>query len=236
MKGVVVVTGGTKGLGREISLAFGRAGYLVAACYASDTAAAEETRALLEADGGQIRLIRQDVAALQADAFSELPLADAPRLILVNNACASFSPQPFHQLGAADFQRQFEAGALGAVNVCRALLRPLLRQPGNVVMNVLTTAVPGLPPKGFAAYAVAKHALRGLTLALAAEYAARGLKVCSISPGFMDTPLTQAWDERLRAGMMATPGQVSQPHAVASRMLALAEDLALPGQGEDYRA
>jgi NAD(P)-dependent dehydrogenase (short-subunit alcohol dehydrogenase family) len=89
-------------------------------------------------------------------------------------------------------------------------------------------------PKGFAAYLTAKHALRGLTLALAAEYAERGVRVFSVSPGFMDTPLTKRWDSRLREIIRANSLHVSDPIQAAKRLVELVDNKTAVGQGEDY--
>ena len=82
-------------------------------------------------------------------------------------------------------------------------------------------AIDGAPPRGFAAYAAAKAALRSFTESLAAEYVARGVKVFSVSPGFMRTPLTDDWPAAMREAVMAG-SMVEEPGAVADRVVALA--------------
>lgn len=80
----------------------------------------------------------------------------------------------------------------------------------------------------------AKHALRGLTLALAAEYAERGVRVFSVSPGFMDAPLTKGWDSRLRDIIRANSSRTTEPIGAARRLLELVTDETVLGCGEDY--
>ena len=109
----------------------------------------------------------------------------------------------------------------------------MVRARSGTIVNVLTAAVNGLPPKGFAAYATAKHALRGLTLALAAEYGSLGIRVFSVSPRFMLTALTAAWDERLIESIRSgSPG--SHASDAAQRVCELVADASTPGSGEDY--
>jgi NAD(P)-dependent dehydrogenase (short-subunit alcohol dehydrogenase family) len=110
----------------------------------------------------------------------------------------------------------------------------MLRKGSGVIVNVLTSAIDGQTPKGFAAYVTAKYALRGLTLALAAEYAERGIRIFSVSPGFMDTPLTQKWDSRLREIIRTNSSRLTEPIEAAKRLLELVTDETTPGRGEDY--
>ena len=234
MKGVAVVTGGSKGLGRELVLAFGRAGYFPAALYSADESAAARTRELLAAEGLPGFVAKHDVISSAAELWSRPEIRDASRLVLINNACAAFQPMPMHQLDWTDFERQFAVAVKGAWLCSQALIRPMLRSGGGTIVNLLTAALADLPPKGFAAYVTAKHALRGFTLALAAEYAPRGLRVLSASPGFMDTPLTDAWDARFREAIRAASPRISNPDEAARRLVELVESNAVPGQGEDY--
>jgi NAD(P)-dependent dehydrogenase (short-subunit alcohol dehydrogenase family) len=110
----------------------------------------------------------------------------------------------------------------------------MVKRKSGAIVTILTNAIEGMPPKGFAAYATAKHALRGFTLALATEYASRGIKVFSVSPGYMDTPLSQQWDMRLRELIRANSERITIPATAAARILELVEDSNVPGKGEIY--
>ncbi len=229
----VVITGATKGLGRELALAFAKNGHRIVGSYSTDEAAAESLREQLRFWGNEHCVIRQDVTMENREFWSRPEILSAESLALINNACAPFTPQPFHLLDWNDFESGLQIGLKGSWLCSRAVLRPMIRAGKGTIVNVLTTALHGLPPKGFAAYAIAKHALRGLTLALAAEYAAKGIRIFSASPGFMSTALTANWDSRLAEAICAaTPP--SDPADVARRILALVEDTATVGQGEDY--
>jgi NAD(P)-dependent dehydrogenase (short-subunit alcohol dehydrogenase family) len=110
----------------------------------------------------------------------------------------------------------------------------MLKRKRGAIVTILTNAIEGMPPKGFAAYATAKHALRGFTLALATEYSSRGIKVFGVSPGYMDTPLSQQWDIRLRELIRAHSERVTIPATAAIRIVELVGDAAIPGKGEAY--
>jgi len=229
----LVVTGGTKGLGREISLAFARTGYYVVALYSSDDTAAEELKNALDRLKPVGCVLRQDVCSVEPDVWDRKEIQDAESLVLLHNACAAFAPVPMHQLGWEDFEKNFRVAVKGAWDCTLPLLRLMVKKGGGTVVNVLTSAVSGMPPKGFAAYVTAKHALHGFTLALAVEYSARKIRVFSVSPGYMDTPLTEKWDARLRDTIRAASDRISVPADAAARILALVEDKDFSGGGED---
>jgi 3-oxoacyl-[acyl-carrier protein] reductase len=234
LKRTVIVTGGTKGLGREIALAFGRAGYDVLALYSADEVAARELVELMAAEKISGQAWRHDVCSADPALWNRPEIQAAESLTLVNNACATFSPMPMHQLGWADFEKNFLVAVKGAWSCSQPLIRLMVKKSKGTIVNVLTSAVEGAPPKGFAAYLTAKYALQGFTLALAAEYAARGVRVFSVSPGFMETPLTQQWDARLQEAIRANAGRITRPVEAAARIFNLVEDMAVPGQGENY--
>ena len=143
-------------------------------------------------------VLQHDVRS-EDTSFWNLPeIQEADSLTLVHNACASFSPMPMQQLSWQDFENNILVAVKGAWFCSQPLIRLMIKKGNGSIVNILTSAIEGSPPKGFAAYVTAKHALKGFTLALAIEYAARGIRVFSVSPGYMETSLTQQWDSRLR--------------------------------------
>ena len=236
MKRTVIITGGTKGLGREMALAFGRAGYTVLALYSSDAQAATELNAALAEAKAAGAAVRHDVCSEDETVWNRPEIQEAEHLTLVHNACAAFSPLPMHQLGWPDFEKNLSVAVKGAWFCSQRLIPLMVKRKSGTIVTILTNAIETLPPKGFAAYATAKHALRGFTLALATEYSSRGIKVFSVSPGFMETPLSQQWDARLRELIRANSERITIPATAASRVLQLVEDNQVPGKGEIYPA
>jgi 3-oxoacyl-[acyl-carrier protein] reductase len=230
----VIITGATKGLGHATALAFGAVGHRVFGIYAADEEAAETLRIELQSFGSDSCVVKHDVRTPSTDFWNRPEIQEAESLVLINNACAPFIPEPFHLLRWEDFESGLNVDLKGSWLCTRALLRPMARAGRGTIVNVLTTVLHGLPPKGFAAYATAKHALRGLTLALAVECRPKGIRVFSVSPGFMATSLTTGWDARLVETIRAS-GPVSDPVEAARRIRELVGDAATPGQGEDYR-
>jgi glucose 1-dehydrogenase len=234
MKRTVIITGGTKGLGREMALAFGRAGYTVLALYSSDAQAATELNAALAEAKAAGAAVRHDVCSEDETVWNRPEIQEAEHLTLVHNACAAFSPLPMHQLGWPDFEKNLSVAVKGAWFCSQRLIPLMVKRKSGTIVTILTNAIETLPPKGFAAYATAKHALRGFTLALATEYSSRGIKVFSVSPGFMDTPLSQQWDARLRDLIRANSERITIPATAAARTLQLVGDSKIPGRGESY--
>ena len=234
MKRLAIVTGGTKGLGREIVLAFGGAGYGVLALYSSDEAAAEELRQMLAERKVEGFVLRHDVTGDDDSLWSHPAIAEAQELVFVHNACAAFSPLPFHHYRWEDFERYFQVAVKGGWQGARGLLRPMLKLGKGTMVTVTTAALEGPAPKGFSAYLTAKHALRGFTQALAAEYNSRGIRIFSVSPGFMKTPLTDKWDARFRDVIQAHSTRVTEPKTAAVELVRLVEDGGVAGQGEDH--
>jgi 3-oxoacyl-[acyl-carrier protein] reductase len=234
MKRTAIITGGTKGLGREIALAFGRAGYTVLALYSSDAQAATELNAALAEIKAAGSAVCHDVCSDDAAVWNRPEIAEAENLTLVHNACAAFSPVPMHQLGWPDFDANLSVAVKGAWLCSQRLIPLMVKRKSGAIVTVLTNAIEGMPPKGFAAYTTAKHALHGFTLALATEYSSRGIKVFSVSPGYMDTPLSQQWDARLRELIRANSERITIPAAAAARIVELLADTQVPGKGEVY--
>ena len=110
----------------------------------------------------------------------------------------------------------------------------MLRKKTGTITTILSAVIEGPPPKGFAGYVTAKHALRGFTLALAAEYAPRGLKIFSVSPGYMETALTRQWDDRLRQIIREHSDRITDPAEAARQIVMLAESDSTPGLGENH--
>jgi 3-oxoacyl-[acyl-carrier protein] reductase len=230
----VIITGGTKGLGRELSLDAARQGDCPIALYHHDAAAAAQLEADLAAESLAGRAVRHDVTNDDPNAavWAAPEIVNAGALALIHNASAAFVPTPFHLLRWSDFEYNLQVALKGAWACARAVLRPMLARGRGTIVTVLSTALTD-SPKGFAAYVAAKSALRGLTESLAAEYAARGIKVLSVSPGFMRTPLTDAWHPAMRQAVMGNT-EASDPARVAARIRTIMRSDAVPGRGENH--
>jgi 3-oxoacyl-[acyl-carrier protein] reductase len=213
-----LVTGGSRGIGRAISLALTAHGARVAINYASNAAAADEAVKLL---GEGTVAIQGDVAdqpaaaALVEGAISALGRID----ILVNNAGVT-ADDLILRMSEEEWDRVIDTNLKGTFHVTKAVLRPMVRQRFGRIISI--SSVAGMVGNaGQANYSAAKAGIIGFTKAIAKEVASRNITANVIAPGFIDTEmtanLTQAQrDEIMRmvaAGRTGTPDDVA-PAAV----------------------
>ncbi|GAA4430773.1 SDR family oxidoreductase [Pontibacter saemangeumensis] len=139
----------------------------------------------------------------------------------------SIKLKPFERLSISDFLKDFELNVLGAVQVLQAVMPKLKQADGASVVLFSTVAVTlGMPYH--ASIAVAKAAVQGLTLSLAAEYAASGIRFNAIAPSLTDTPLAQSLlstPEKTEASSKRHPlGRIGKPQDMASAAAFLLSD------------
>lgn len=232
---VVVITGATKGLGKALSLTFAKAGYEVLGIYRSDTACAKTIESEFKANGFQGVFLKQDITEDGDWTEFDKIIKDFSNkhFTLIANACTPFIPKPIHLTNWLEISELLEVSVKGTFFMLKRLLPYMVKAGEGSVITVLSAAL-NPPPKGFAAYITAKSALEGLTKSVAAEHSVRGLRVFSVSPGFMETSLTHEWSEHLKALIYSHQETAQQPADIAKAVLALAEDPETKGQGENY--
>jgi NAD(P)-dependent dehydrogenase (short-subunit alcohol dehydrogenase family) len=174
---IALVTGGSRGIGREAALALASAGadVAVAARSASDL---NDTVAAVRAPGRRGALI------------ARVNSARGEPLILINNAGIAGSAKLTDTTDEM-WDGMLRVNATGAFYCTRAVLPMMLKAKWGRIVNVASIAAKSGAPY-IAAYAASKHALLGLTRAVAAEVATRGITVNAVCPGYVDTALTDA--------------------------------------------
>jgi 3-oxoacyl-[acyl-carrier protein] reductase len=236
---IAVVTGGSRGIGRAIAVALGRAGAKVVINYTANEAAANEAAAAVAAAGGVAVTKRFDVADAAAvdAAFKEIVVAEGGLHILVNNAGIAVNTLV---LGAkdADWKRALDVNLSGTFHCCRAALRALMKakDAGRIINITSITGETG--SAGQAPYVAAKAGIIGLTKTLAREYASRGVTVNAVSPGYIDTDMTAAeLPENRREELLRTIplGRVGKPEEVAAAVAYLAGPAAAYVTGQVLR-
>ena len=190
----ILVTGGSRGIGRAICLKLAETGLPVIINYQSNTAAAEEVKGLIEAAGGQAELLPFDVAKQeQVEAALDEWEARHPEdyiSVLVNNAGIRRDNVMF-MMSDEEWHQVLDTSLNGFFYITRRVLKHMMpRRRGGRIVNVTSlSGLKGMP--GQANYSAAKAALIGATTALAQEVAARNVTVNAVAPGFIDTDMTK---------------------------------------------
>jgi len=234
---VALVTGGSRGIGRACATLLGRRGAKVVVNYSANEPAAAETAKLISDAGGTAELARFDVASPTACAEAvDRILESHGRLdVLVNNAGIAIDGLLL-RLKDEDFARQFAVNVQGPFWLCKAAARPMMKQRAGAIVN-LTSVVGEMGNAGQSAYAATKAALIGFTKTLARELASRQIRVNAVSPGFIDTEMTQGISDAARQKMLeAIPAaRLGRAEEVAEAVAFLASPVASYITGEVLR-
>ena len=234
-----LVTGANRGIGLATARLLAREGadlsLLVRSASSAETVASE-----LRAHGVRAGVVTADVSD-RAALFSACHKAAeqrGPVTILVNNA-GSVQTVPFLKSEPALFHRMYAVHLMGPVHATQAVLPGMLERGSGAIVNVASIA--GLVGASYAAaYVAAKHAMVGLTRALAVEFQAKGIRVNAVCPGYTDTALvsdavqrivakTRRSEEEAMAIILADAGQqrLVRPEAVAEAILSFCDPRSL---------
>lgn len=184
---VAVVTGAALGIGRAIGLQLAQDGADIA-IWDIDMPGAEETAGLIREEGRRAIVCEVDVTASAqiAAALDRTRRELAAPAMLVNNA-AMTGGIPFNEMSEELWDRMIEVDLKGPFLCIKAVLADMLAAGWGRIVNITSSSVYMGSP-GMAHYVAAKSGLAGLTRALAMEYAASGITVNSVPPGYVETP------------------------------------------------
>jgi 3-oxoacyl-[acyl-carrier protein] reductase len=186
-----LITGGSRGLGKAIALAFARHGARVAFTYRRNTDDAEATAAALRALGTEPLVFQGSVAdAAHAQATVQAMVAAWQGVDVLVNCAGPTQILPVALIEEADWDAVMDTIAKGTFLFARAALRPMIRARAGHILNIGTFASERVIEAPIH-YAAAKSALRGLTEALAREVGRYGIQVNLLSPGLLDVGLAQ---------------------------------------------
>jgi 3-oxoacyl-[acyl-carrier protein] reductase len=232
---VVLVTGGSRGIGRACALAFAKAGAAVVVInYAGNEAAAQESVKLVQEAGAKSEAVKFDVAdsAACAAAVDAIVKTHGRLDVLVNNAGVAVDGLVM-RVKDEDWDKQLDTNLKGAFALIRAASRPMMKQRGGAIIN-LTSIVGESGNAGQAAYSASKAGLIGLTKSVAKELASRNIRVNAVSPGFIGTDMTAGINDEMRKKMVeGIPlARLGTPEEVANAVVFLASDAAAYITGE----
>lgn len=219
---VVVITGGSRGIGRAAALAAAARGYKVLVGYASNKAAADEVVGKIEASNGKAIAVKCDVGS-EADILNLFKQADAFGSLhaLVNNAGIVDATARVDEMSAERLTRMMNVNVVGSILCAREAVKRLSTKhggKGGVIVNLSSVAATLGSPSQYVDYAASKGAIDTLTLGLGREVSAEGIRVVGIRPGLIDTDIHASGGEPDRAHRLA--------HTVPMKRVGTAEEIA----------
>ncbi len=194
MNKVLLVTGGSRGIGAATALLAAQSGWAVAVNYTANSLAADEVVRQIRASGGQAMSVQADVAD-EAQVLRMFEHIDAKfgRLTgLVNNAGVVDVTARVDEMSVARWKRMFDINVIGSLICAREAVRRMSTRhggEGGSIVNVSSAAARLGAPGQYVDYAAAKGAIDAFTIGLAKEVAAEGVRVNAVRPGLIETEI-----------------------------------------------
>ncbi len=229
-----LITGASKGIGRAIATYFAQLGANVAFTYLSSVEKGQALEAELAAHGTQVKGYRSDAADYaQAEKLVDEMLADFGRLdILVNNAGIT-QDGLLMRMSEQQWDEVLRVNLKSVFNLTKAATKPMMRAKAGSIINM--TSVVGLKGNaGQANYAASKAGIIGFTKSVALELGSRNIRCNAIAPGFIETEMTDALDQKQvdewRKAIPLKRGGTPEDVAKATAFLASEESAYITGQ------
>ena len=197
-KTVALVTGASRGIGRQIALTLAREGAFVIINYNGSEDRAREVEETIRREGGEAVIRRCNVSSFsETEQMAKEIVKEYGHVdILVNNAGITRDGL-IMKMSEEDFDQVLETNLKGCFNTIRHLSRQMLKQKSGRIINI--ASVSGvLGNAGQANYAASKAGVIGLTKTMARELASRGITVNAVAPGFIDTEMTEVLPEQVK--------------------------------------
>ncbi len=223
MEKVAIVTGGTRGIGLEISKGLIAEGYKVAAIYAGNEKAA---KAFSEETGGMaVKVNVADLGQCEA-AVAKIEKKLGPVYLLVNNAGITRDGM-LHKMPAEGWHEVIDTNLTSCYNMCRSVISGMRERQDGRIVNI--SSINGQKGQlGQANYSAAKAGMLGFTKALALESARKGVTVNAICPGYIKTEMTDAIESAVLESIVKQipVGRMGVPSEIADLVVYLASDKA----------
>lgn len=223
----VIVTGGSRGIGKGIAEVFALHGANVAFTYNSSSSSAKELEDHLKTFGVKAKAYQSDASNFeQAQNLAEDVIKDFGNIdVLINNAGIT-KDNLLMRMSEEDFNKVIEVNLNSVFNLTKAVLRPMLKQKHGSIINI--SSVVGLKGNaGQANYSASKAGIIGFSKSVALELGSRNIRSNVVAPGFIETEMTQKLDEKTVDGWRQSIPlkRGGKPEDVANACVFLASDL-----------
>lgn len=221
---VALITGGSRGIGKAIALAFAEQGANIAFTYRSAGAAAESVVKEIESKGCKASGYRSDAKSFDdTQKVVDAVIQDFGKIdILVNNAGIT-KDTLLMRMTEQDWDDVIDTNLKGTFNFCKAASRQMISQREGKIVNISSIAgVIGNP--GQTNYSASKAGIIGITKTLAKELASRNIQVNAVAPGFVDTDMTEKLTAQQKEALlnMIPMKRTAKPEEIANVVLFLA--------------
>ncbi len=222
-----VVTGAGSGIGRAVALLLADSGASVVVQDLNEEAGSRVVSEIAAAGGTAVAVIGDAALPEVAEESVRAAASLAPFKIAVNNAGIVGGGVPTGQFRDQDWERVTRVNLDGVFHNVRAQVNSMSKNGGGAIVNV-SSILGSVGSANSSAYVASKHAVVGLTKTVALEYAASGIRVNSVGPGFIDTPLLRDADQDARDILVSKHpiGRLGQSTEVAHLVCFLASDAA----------
>ncbi|MGY2290583.1 SDR family oxidoreductase [Pseudomonas sp. SDO528_S397] len=233
---IALITGADSGIGRAVAIAFAREGADVALAYLDEHEDARETARWVEEAGRQCLLLPGDIAQkATCQALVDQTVEQFGRIdVLVNNAAFQMTHQTFEEIPDEEWVKTFDINITAMFRICQAAV-PHMKAGGSIINTSSVNS--DMPKPTLLAYATTKGAIANFTGGLAQLLGDRGIRVNSVAPGPIWTPLivsTMPEEEVQNFGGQTPLGRPGQPVEVAPIYVLLASDEASYISGSRY--
>jgi len=226
---VVVITGGSKGIGRSVALRFAEEGArIILAHYDADESAAQETLNILDSKGVTAEAHKIDVSSFESvGGWFEKILKRFERVdVLINNAGITRDTL-LMRMNEEDWDAVLGVNLKGVFNCTHAVIRSMIKERRGRIVNI-SSVVGQIGNAGQANYAASKAGVMGLTKTTARELAGRGITVNGVAPGFIDTEMTAVLSDKVKENFLRQipMGRMGTSEEVAEAVYWLCSDAA----------
>ncbi len=226
---VVIVTGGSRGIGRQIALKFAQEGAkIIILHYDPDETASDETLSMLREKGVEAESYKVDVSSHDTvtSLFSDIIKKHGRIDVLVNNAGIT-RDSLLMRMRVSDWDMVMAVNLKSVFNCTQAVIRKMMKQRSGRIVNI-SSVVGQIGNAGQANYSASKAGIMGFTKTVAREVAPRGITVNAVAPGFIDTEMTAVLPEQVKEDFIKQIpiGRFGKPEDVAETVYWLCSEAA----------